>query len=90
MNEDKYLLSQFEDVSTAEKTYMHLWNAFGNENPILCNSMTERRVLDFLAKHGAALLGDPAVYRCMTLHLVHLWDHGILDERQLERCMSFL
>ena len=90
LNEDKYLLSQFEDVSTAEKTYMHLWNAFGNENPILCNSMTERRVLDFLAKHGAALLGDPAVYRCMTLHLVHLWDHGILDERQLERCMSFL
>jgi len=90
LNEDKYLLSQFEDVSTAEKTYMQLWNAFGNENPIFCNSMTERRVLDFLAKHGAALLGDPAVYRCMTLHLVHLWNHGILDERQLERCMSFL
>ncbi|KAK3276363.1 hypothetical protein CYMTET_15555 [Cymbomonas tetramitiformis] len=87
--EDMRALDDFVDVAPEEKAFMHMWNMFICKHPIYADSYTQSACIVF-ARHHCAELRQCAIRRCFMLHLVNLWDFGLIDATGLDHCLQIV
>jgi hypothetical protein len=84
--ESERLLDEFTDVTLDEKVFFKLWNRFSFAHPII----SDRKIADacrrFCAIYGAKIkaLG---LEENMVLHLLNIWQHGLLSADDIAHCM---
>lgn len=87
--EDMRALDDFVDVAPEEKAFMHMWNMFLCKHPIYADSYTQSACLVF-ARHHCEELRQCAIRRCFSLHLLNLWDFGLINATGLDKCLQIV
>lgn len=83
-------LDEFEDVEAVEKDFMFQWNLFVHSNCIFADALLPDAVGLFSLRHRAALAAQPGLRRCFTLHMVNLWDYGLLGGADIDRALKLI
>ncbi len=87
---DRYLLDEFEDVTQTEKKFMHAWNMFEHEHEMPSDLILRHRLGQFIQHARKDLREDPGFRRCMSMHLINLWDRGILSSEEVKGTLKEL
>ena len=87
---DRYLLDEFEDVTQTEKKFMHTWNMFAHKHEMHSDAMLRHRVGQFIQSAQDEFREDPGFRRCMSMHLINLWDRGILSSQEVKDTLKEL
>ncbi|XP_047320113.1 polycomb group protein EMBRYONIC FLOWER 2-like isoform X2 [Impatiens glandulifera] len=88
--EDRRMLDDFVDVTKHEKQMMHMWNSFVRKQRILADNHVPWGCVAFSKMHGTALVQSPPLLWCWRLFLIKLWNHGLLDARNMNNCNVIL
>ncbi|KAL2549999.1 Polycomb group protein EMBRYONIC FLOWER 2 [Forsythia ovata] len=88
--EDQRMLDDFVDVSEDEKKLMHLWNSFVRKQRVIADGHIPWACEAFSNLHGRDLVRAPALLWCWRLHMIKLWNHGLLDARSMNSCNTIL
>ena len=83
-------LEEFEDVTAAEKDFMFAWDAFMRGRALFADALLPDAVALFAIDQRAALRAAPALRHCFTLHMVNLWDYGLLSGEQIDRALRLI
>ncbi|KAJ8604488.1 hypothetical protein CTAYLR_000987 [Chrysophaeum taylorii] len=83
------LLDEFEDVTSPEKDFMKLWNAYVFNNPVRADRVVPAACLAFARTRGPAILKANLRHNFL-LHLFHLWDNSLLAATHISDCLKAL
>jgi hypothetical protein len=87
---DRYLLDEFEDVTQTEKKFMHTWNMFAHKHEMHSDAILRHQVGQFIRSAQDEFREDPGFRRCMSMHLINLWDRGILSSQEAKDALKEL
>ncbi|RYR37933.1 hypothetical protein Ahy_A09g042849 [Arachis hypogaea] len=82
--EEPRRLGNFDNVTNAEKKFMHMWNSFIRKQRVRTNGHVPWACEAFVKVHGYELL------ECWRLLSIKLWNHGLLDARTINSCSLIL
>jgi hypothetical protein len=81
------LLNELEDVTSKEKQFMSLWNRFIKCNHVLADKDIPSKCHDFILIYRNKLR-DTDLRLNLLLHLMNLWDSGVISAKRISHCMS--
>ena len=83
------MLEEFDDVSYEEKTFMMMWHShlksFRVYADLYIPYITER----FARKHAPDLI-RLGLRHNFLLHLITLWDYGVISSEEMENCILYV
>lgn len=79
-----------DDITGSEKKFMFLWNQFVHRHSIYADALLPDALALFAVQRRAELAGSAQLRRCFTLHMVTLWDYGLLGAADLDRALKLL
>ncbi|KAK8951544.1 Polycomb group protein EMBRYONIC FLOWER 2 [Platanthera zijinensis] len=88
--EDRRMLDDFVDVTKDEKHIMHLWNSFVRKQRVLADGHIPWACEAFTKLHGHNFVQAPALLWCWRLFMIKLWNHSLLDSRNMNNCNLIL
>ena len=83
------MLDDFEDVSYEEKEFMKLWNSYTLRNPVVSLAFLSLTLQGFVDAYSREILERKLRYQFL-LHVVNLWDNGLLTSGDVEVLISSL
>lgn len=81
------MIDEFTDVAESEKMLMKLWNSFIHSRTLIADSEIPRRCVEFIHKHSKEMASN-GLRNDLLLHLMNLWDYGMVSRTNLEQCMA--
>jgi hypothetical protein len=81
------LLNELEDVTSKEKQFMSLWNRFIKCNHVLADKDIPSKCHEFILIYRNKLR-DTDLRLNLLLHLMNLWDSGVISAKRISHCMS--
>ena len=69
---------------------MFAWDAFVRRQPIYADAILPDAVALFAIDRRHALRAAPQLRRCFTLHMVNLWDYGLLSGEHIDRALRLI
>nr|XP_029145014.1 polycomb group protein EMBRYONIC FLOWER 2 isoform X4 [Arachis hypogaea] len=88
--EEPRRLGNFDNVTNAEKKFMHMWNSFIRKQRVRTNGHVPWACEAFVKVHGYELLECSKLTWCWRLLSIKLWNHGLLDARTINSCSLIL
>ena len=82
-------IDEYEDVSIEEKQFMKLWNAHMSSFTLYGDSFLPLSCLRFANRFGNIIYKEGFRY-IFLLHLVTLWEFGLLSHQDISECMSVI
>lgn len=86
----KAQLDDIDDITESEKHFMFLWNRFVHSNTIFADALLPDALALFAVQRRAELAGSAPLRRCFTLHMITLWDYGLLSAADLDRALKLI
>lgn len=84
------MIDEFTDVNEGEKEILKLWNLHLMQNyQYKGDNMMKKACLDFVDKEGQQILAKN-LFKNFTLHLVNLYDFGLLASADVYECVRKL
>jgi len=71
------LMNELGDVSVQEKIFMNLWNKFMKSHTVVADRSISQKCREFIVSHHNQI-SDINLRKHLLLHLINLWDNGIL------------
>ena len=81
------LIEEFEDVSDKEKEFMKMWNRFIKCHIVIADREIPKKCHDFIYSH-VKQLEDRGMRSNLLLHLMNLWDCGVVSSARVLACMQ--
>ncbi|CAL8468901.1 g8442 [Coccomyxa elongata] len=78
------------DLCQEEKVFMFNWNVHLRNHPVHADSQVPASCMDFSSNNRAILGSNAAIRRIFVLHLVNLYEYGLLTPHQIDDCLKLL
>ena len=83
------MLEEFDDVSYEEKTFMMMWHSHLISFPVYADLYIPMITERFARKHAPDLI-QLGLRHNFLLHLITLWDYGLISSEDMEKCILYV
>jgi len=81
------LIGEFEDITSLEKNFMRMWNRFIKRHVVIADREIPAKCQEFIHTHIQDLK-DGGMRNNLLLHLMNLWDSGVISSNRILACMQ--
>jgi hypothetical protein len=81
------LIGEFEDISDKEKKFMQMWNRFIKCHIVVADRDIPEKCQEFIRSHIKELKAG-GMRKNLLLHLMNLWDSGVISSNRILACLS--
>lgn len=83
-------LEEIDDITASEKDFMFRWNEFVRRNAVFADALLPDALALFALQERAELAASAPLRRCFTLHMVTLWEYGLLGAPDVDRALRLI